>query len=165
MVIALLFKISNSFSRFGEGIMAPVLGRKGCARARLFAGLGIAIFIGFSLGCMNLSFGGRTEVVTKESDSIADGVQRGKAYADYGQEVVIYYPIPYASPPNLEIENDGKRYLHIVEQKPDCFKVKNNHVGVEIAWKARGVLVANVNAKSSTGGGTVQASFGTPQTP
>ena len=135
--------------------MRPIFGR-------LLAALGLAAFVGFSLGCMNLSFGGRHEYVSPSSETISDGVQRGKAFAPYATDVTVYYPQPYASPPNLEFEDDAKTQLVIVDQKADYFRVKNTHLGREFSWKARGVLAGNVK---SAGSGSMQAGFGQPQAP
>lgn len=127
----------------------------------LFTAFGFAVFIGFSLGCMNLGLGGPTEVVTPMV--VEKGVQRGKSFAPYAQEMTVYYPQPYVSPPNLEFEDEGKSQLIIIDQKPDCFRVKNTHVGREFMWKARGVLATSARAPAYHG--TVQATFGSPQTP
>jgi hypothetical protein len=129
--------------------------------SRLAAALGMALFVGFSLGCMNLNFGGRHEVVSPTI--VEEGVQRGKAYAPYAQDVRVYYPQPYATPPNLEFEDDGKTQLIIMDQRADFFCVKNTQIGRDFSWKARGVLASN--AKAPSGSGAAQASFGTPQTP
>jgi hypothetical protein len=104
--------------------------------------LGLSVFVAFSLGCMSLSFGGRTEVVTPESSANSEGLQRGEAFVPPHQDLCVYYPVAYVSPPNLEFESpDSKRLLQIVEQKGDCFRIVNNtSFGVDCAWKARGML-------------------------
>lgn len=144
--------------------MSMIHGGNRFAWSRLVVGLGVCAFIGFSLGCMNLSFGGRHEYVSspKDGESVTDGLQRGKAYAGYAQELSVYYPIAYVSPPNLEFEDDAKSQLVIVDQKPDHFRVKNTHVGVEFTWKARGVLAPNAKASPVNSG--TQANFGPPNT-
>jgi len=135
--------------------MNSYLGRYGSVGARAGIGLGAAAFVAFSLGCMNLSFGGRTEVLppaVKEQEVSAEGIQRGKAFAGYAQEVCVYYPVPYVSPPNLEFEDqDSRRQVQIVDQKADHFRIKNTHLAVEIPWKARGVLATNVRPSVPAG--------------
>jgi hypothetical protein len=106
--------------------------------ARLLAvGAGM-VFLGISLGCMSFTLGGRTEVVSKEE---VGGLQRGKASLAPGEELVVYYPAPYASPPNLEMEDPSLFHAgRIIEQRPDGFRIKNTSShAVELAWKARGV--------------------------
>jgi hypothetical protein len=136
--------------------MDLILGRTGSVRARAAVCVGGLLFVGFSLGCMNLSFGGRTQVVSPaahDDPSTADGVQRGKGFVLPGQEVSVYYPVPYAQPPNLQFEEtDKKGYLQIVDQKPDHFRVKNiSGWNVDFPWKARGITVASTKAPATSG--------------
>lgn len=120
---------------------------------RVFVVFGSGVAVAFALGCMNLSFGGKT-VVTPASDSPAkeEGLQRGKAHVPHGQEISVYYPVPYNSPPNLEFEGaDGGRHFQVIDQKPDCFRVKNmNSMNAELAWKARGIPVTTAKTNGST---------------
>ncbi len=133
-------------------------------RGRVVVGLGLAAFVAFSIGCMNLTFGGRHEIASpKEAEVAAEGLQRGKSYAPYAQEVTVYYPVPYASPPNLEFEDDAKRQFIVMEQRPDCFKIKNTQVGAEFTWKARGSLTAS--AKTPNTSGAIQATLAPAQEP
>lgn len=144
--------------------MVQVLRKIGFALPHVVVGVSGLLFVGFSLGCMNLSFGGKTQVVSPTSqETPGDGLQRGKVYVPQGQEVCVYYPVPYLSPPNLEFEDsDNKRHLQIVDQKPDHVRVKNtNSWPVEVPWKARGMMVTS--AKTSDTSSSVQASVPSAQ--
>jgi hypothetical protein len=92
------------------------------------------------LGCMSLSIGERT---TLPDDRLAY-TQEGSAHIEIGQELDVYYPVPYASPPNLELKGLGS--YTIVDQQADHFrvraKVEGNTIGWEgFDWTARGVRV------------------------
>jgi hypothetical protein len=111
--------------------------------AAALAGL-VVIF----LGCMSLSIGER-KVVEKivPAECTEEGVlcQEGKVTFQRGSSQVVYYPIPYASPPNLEINQDGPFCFSddviLVEQKDDHFIVRTNSSGspVTVRWRARGL--------------------------
>jgi hypothetical protein len=132
---------------------------------RALVGLGGLLFVGFSVSCMNLNFGGKTEVVAPSDSHSAEGLQRGKVFVPIGQEVNLYYPVPYVSPPNLEFEDaDANRRLHIVDQKPDHVRVKNlSNAPVEVPWKARGITVTAAKATDTTNGAQVTLSAGQDQ--
>jgi hypothetical protein len=97
------------------------------------------------LGCMSISIGCRT---AEEAKSCADdsGVltQEGKVPLYVGGRQTIYYPIPYASPPNLEL-HDPHHYYDITEQKEGYFILCcSGFTGFwqeaqAVTWKARGV--------------------------
>jgi hypothetical protein len=105
------------------------------------AGLALVIIIA---GCMSLSFGEKSVTYAPvPSDGVAFA-QEGKAALPAGGSRVIYYPVPYASIPNLSIlndENEESEELAVVEQAPDHFKVCNNsHFFARSGrWVARGV--------------------------
>jgi hypothetical protein len=144
--------------------MVLIPGRIGSAWPRVLLGLSGLLFAGFSLSCMSFSFGGRTQVVSptpQDSQAAGEGLQRGTAYVPRGQEVRVYYPIPYVSNPNLEFEDsDGKRHLQIVDQKPDHVRVRNTSSSdCEVPWKTRGVLVTT--AKTPDTSTAVQATMST----
>ena len=93
------------------------------------------LFLAISLGCMSLSFGGRTEVVAPEGALTrqSDTIHLGPA-----QEIFVYYPVPYATPPNLVV-SDTWRDCRVVEQRPDGFRVKNMSSSArDMDWTARG---------------------------
>jgi hypothetical protein len=67
--------------------------------------------------------------------------QHGKITFRAGQEQVIFYPVAFAAPPNLEL--DDAEYYDVLEQRDTFFKVRcrtntgyNHFVG---HWHARGV--------------------------
>jgi hypothetical protein len=84
------------------------------------------------LGCMSLSIGCKTE---------PDGTvcQEGKVSLHKGQELDVYYPAPYASPPNLELSGDCDK-CDIIEQKADHFRIRcNDPCDATPHWQARGL--------------------------
>jgi hypothetical protein len=97
------------------------------------------------LGCMSISIGGggSHEVKTAAADETGTGVlaQDGKVIIRPGVEQVIYYPVSYASPPNLELE-DTHGFCDIVEQKEGFFRVRFRTGFMtsqeSLPWKARG---------------------------
>ena len=103
------------------------------------AGLGAVIV----LGCMNLSLGGKHDEVCKPVvEEIPTFEQVGKIPIRAGHDPVVYYPVAFASPPNLEVE-DPFGLCDVVEQKENCFKV-HFHANVtsspqSLTWKARGI--------------------------
>jgi hypothetical protein len=104
----------------------------------------VFIFVAFSLGCMNLSFGGRHEYASTSSDS--ELAQKGVAPVRSGDDVCVYYPTPFQSPPNLQFTDNATRDgVTITEQAADHFRVKNlTSYGVNIPWEARGVKAVPV---------------------
>jgi hypothetical protein len=98
------------------------------------------------LGCMSISIGCRT---SEEAKACAeDGnvlTQEGKIpiSPSVAVEQTIFYPVAYASPPNLEL-HDPLGVYHVVEQKETCFRVRLANTGAwcsgaPATWKARGV--------------------------
>jgi hypothetical protein len=102
----------------------------------------VALFI----GCMNISFGGRTSHGSANDPDLC--CQEGIVKLNPGEDRIVYYPIPYQSPPNLEIEAESFRSdsVSLLEQKEDHFRIvwkKEELVfprsSVQVTWKARGV--------------------------
>jgi hypothetical protein len=95
-------------------------------------------------GCLFLAFGGAKQ---RDSEDPSLFTQTGKAMVQAGEEFDVYYPVPFASPPNLEIKNNGLHAHVVVDQKADHFRVRNNGRAAEafgrppIDWTARGVRV------------------------
>jgi hypothetical protein len=90
------------------------------------------------LGCMSLSIGERT---TLPDDRLAY-TQEGSVRVEIGQELDVYYPVPYASPPNLEFK--GLDSYTILDQQADHFRVRAKMEGntggwMACDWTARGV--------------------------
>jgi hypothetical protein len=86
-------------------------------------------------GCMSLNIGGN-------SDENGALVQTGTVSVPANAELEVYYPVPYAGPPNLEIE-DWHQDCVITEQKDNHFRIRNNHGSWSrnVSWKARGLRV------------------------
>jgi hypothetical protein len=106
---------------------------------RQFAWLALALLLPIlATGCFCLSIGG------SEKGTSEDGIvkQSGKIELDRGRELDVYYPIPYASTPNLELDDWFNNY-RIIEQKADHFRVKNVGGAFGVEWTARGVRACN----------------------
>jgi hypothetical protein len=94
------------------------------------------------LGCMSLSFGGKTYECHSGEGHCGDDsyVQSGAAHLHGSAEQDVYYPVAYASPPNVELSGDDADDCEIVEQKPEHFRIHNNSLwSADVEWKARGV--------------------------
>src|SRR5262249_41121120 len=68
--------------------------------------------------------------------------QEGKVELHAGEERDVYYPVPYVSPPHLELTETGliTGRCEIVAQQPTHFRVRNTSASNQTAqWKARGV--------------------------
>ena len=108
----------------------------------------VVIFV----GCMSLQFGGdrREEVISSSTETQVayppgDGPleQTGLCAVPPENGVqVVYYPIPYISPPNLSISGSDDQ-VEIIEQKREYFKVrnKNSFFVKHFTWKANGVKI------------------------
>ena len=104
------------------------------------------------LGCMGIAIGNRTAEEMKSCSSPGPSAedngpltQEGKIHIRPGSEKLVYYPIPYSSPPNLELADDLD-YCDVIEEKENCFRVRF-HTGFStsqqtLCWKARGVRCA-----------------------
>src|SRR5437763_13446789 len=101
------------------------------------AGAAAAVLaIGVMLGCMSFSFEGRKEIVNSTDISYA---QSGELTLTCGQVIDVYYPVPYASPPNLTLKKSSDDCC-VIDQKPDHFRVQNNcGLTREVKWTARGM--------------------------
>ena len=98
------------------------------------------------LGCMSISIGGFSSVHSDDPELL---VQEGKVHLSPNGSETVYYPIPYAHIPNLElsggiIENEWI----LVDQQEDHFRIEStrkNGIGTWVCWKARGLKMAPVN--------------------
>ena len=118
------------------GNLAYVLypGRPRLTRRKLLILLALICLPLLATGCVCLSFGGCDHAE-------ADGVlaQTGKVTCKYESQVTVYYPVPYASPPNLEI-HDLARNFSLLEQRADCFRIVQVSPGLpNVEWTARGM--------------------------
>lgn len=136
---------------------------KGVGTVRKAVILGTAILsFTLALGCMSFSFGERTEVIrSPEPSAVADAAeQRGKVAVPGGEEITVYYPVPYASPPNLVIRDPGG-VCRVVEQKADCFRIVNSAsltMGpYDVVWTARGVHASPAQPNPAVPPGTSPA--------
>jgi hypothetical protein len=83
--------------------------------------------------CLNVGCGG------DYSEPTGVTAQRGELTPNHGGPVTVYYPVPYSSPPNLEIHDPFHR-CKVLEQRPDCFVVAMDGPGIpSVDWTARGV--------------------------
>jgi hypothetical protein len=81
--------------------------------------------------------------------------QSGSLRVPEGKELDVYYPIPYALRPNVQISSVFNHSL-VIEQQPDHFRVKNpSPFAEDINWEARGVTIP---ASASTGTDSIKVS-------
>lgn len=86
------------------------------------------------LGCMSLSI-----KVGCKPEPDGTTCQEGQVYLRKGQELDVYYPFSYASPPNLELSGDSDD-CEIIEQKADHFHIRySGSIYARPHWKARGL--------------------------
>jgi hypothetical protein len=102
----------------------------------------LAVLVVIFLGCMSLSIGERA--ISSSSGTVDGDVlcQQGKLKLGSNCAQVVYYPIPYASPPNLQFdEEDDMGDCVLEEQRADCFTVRRKTAGnaLTVTWHARGV--------------------------
>src|SRR5262249_19832252 len=127
----------------GDQVFLAALYRRKCAgRSAMRRGVLIRrvilvtcslMFLAIVLGCMSLSIGGR-----QGGSSCEDGVSEhsGEVKVSAGRELDVYYPVPFASPPNLTLADDCDHVVQVegrpdnfdcvlLEQQFDHFRVKN----------------------------------------
>jgi hypothetical protein len=112
--------------------------RDSAIRFRIAATLAAVAFVLIVLGCMSFSIGGKTVVRPPDGNPFE---QSGAIELRPGAEQDVYYAIPYASTPNLEIDSTFDD-VDLVEQHADHFRVRNTSNGLlsrTVEWKARGV--------------------------
>jgi hypothetical protein len=123
-----------------------LLGQRALLLRRIAGAMSGTGFLVIVLGCMNIQLGGRTVV---QEDSLTF-TQEGSLVASAGQEVDVFYPVPYASPPNLVVE-DLMHNSTLVEQKADHFRLRNDgHFSLSCSWTARGLRgsIPQIDAQS-----------------
>jgi hypothetical protein len=112
------------------------------------------VLVALLLGCVSLSIGcgDKTRLVPSDDGTL---VQSGEAKVPGDAELDIFYPAPFAGPPNLTVD-DTFNHCVVVSQFPDHFRVKNTFgIRQEMKWTARGVRAVPV----------VPAVLAVPQTP
>lgn len=103
---------------------------------RVVLGVGSTLLLVIVMGCMGFSVRHQ-----RESINIADGVntEKGHVTVPARQELDVYYPVPFVSPPNLTI-NSAFDACALVDQQADHFRVRNTFsFPREVTWQARGV--------------------------
>src|SRR5689334_6157534 len=90
--------------------------------SRWGAAIGSAVFVLILLGCMNFAIGNR---VTEDQNGVLE--QKGNVHLQPHAEEDVYYPVPYANVPNMELTDAFSRNgFQIVDQKEDHFRVRNS---------------------------------------
>src|SRR5262245_48508598 len=79
------------------------------------------LFLAIVLGCMSLSIGSHHEAVSNDESG---AMERGKVTVPAHQELDVYYPVAFASPPNLTVDSTWDDCL-VVNQAADHFRIKN----------------------------------------
>jgi len=101
---------------------------------RLLGGIAAAFGALILLGCMNFAVGNHC------SDA-PEGIleQKGEVHLRPMDEQDVYYPVAYASVPNVELS--ANYHLVVIEdQKEDHFRIRNTSKSiVSTGWHARGV--------------------------
>lgn len=88
------------------------------------------------LSCMSFNIGGKVYECKTEDGLL---IQQGQARVPAGVEQDVYYPVPYASTPNLETSDCWSSTI-VVMQCPTHFRVRNTSDSVErVEWTVRGV--------------------------
>jgi hypothetical protein len=120
--------------------------RSNSSLSRKVTAIAIGIQVLIFLGCMSFSIGER------HIEAPADGsalVQNGEVRVPSGMEQDVYYPIPFACPPNLVIDDCVHEYA-IIDQRADHFRIRNlRKAGVmgdalEVEWTARGLRARTI---------------------
>jgi hypothetical protein len=112
---------------------------------RLVPALAALLMLGIFLGCMSLNIGSR--VCSELEGEVLE--QCGQVNVRPDEEQLVYYPIPYASPPNLTLERCfPAEYARIIDQQADHFRILvtgfTTPKAVEIDWTARGIPAPRV---------------------
>ncbi len=121
-------------------------GARRLLRWKLLVLLGVICLPLLATGCICLSFGGWGQGFSEHTDGEhhdAGGAvtQKGALTFGNGEPVTVYYPVPFASPPNLEIRDQPNK-CKIIDQRADCFRIVQDGPGVPpVHWTARGVTV------------------------
>jgi hypothetical protein len=102
------------------------------------------------LGCMNISIGGSSDSCSAVTGEFK---QTGSVTLPAGAVKVVYYPVPFGSLPNLELD-DANGTCEIIEQKEGYFRIRcreiaggNTHT---FGWTARGIHVPQVTPSPQT---------------
>jgi hypothetical protein len=102
--------------------------------SRFVAVCAAALVLAILLGCMNIC-------VDRSLVLGLDGVckQEGTVLVPGGEELDVYYPVPFSSPPNLTTQSPPEA-PSVIAQYPDHFRVKNTWAAAHtVEWVAKGV--------------------------
>jgi hypothetical protein len=95
--------------------------------ARQAATLAVLLIVALPVGCISLKFG----------DCDTSLPQEGEVIVQPGQEIDVYYALPYAGVPDLVTYWTGR--CEVKEQTATHFRVRNNgSTAHKLAWKATG---------------------------
>jgi hypothetical protein len=93
------------------------------------------------LGCMSISIG-KFSGTSGTTESDGTFCQEGEATVSPGVIREVYYPVPYAHTPNLEISDTFNNCI-LVTEREGSFSVRNDSShSVSVSWKARGQKAA-----------------------
>jgi hypothetical protein len=113
-------------------------------RAGAIAGFAVVSIL---LGCMNFTFqdhAGTLAYIAEEGVACHEGTVRIPADTC----VTVYYPLPFAAKPNLELTDVFDR-CRIVQQREDGFEARNtSHFSATAEWRARGQKIATSSPPS-----------------
>jgi hypothetical protein len=104
---------------------------------RLFIASALMFLTCIILGCMSLSFGEHNTTITHEDGLL---IQEDTIELHGAAAQTIYYPVPYAGPPNLVVESTFHTVV-IEEQAADHFRVRCDDPFGKVDWKAKGQRV------------------------
>ena len=124
---------------------------------RVGTAAGAVSFLVF-MGCMSFAIGPHYDAPPE------GGVleQEGEASLRQLAEVDVYYPVPYAFPPNLDV-TDPYHNAEVLEQRADHFRVRNtcgHPVGV--TWKVKGVRYSPAAVSTPPAPGTTEPAASPP---
>jgi hypothetical protein len=91
------------------------------------------------MGCMSISIGKFAATAVEAEEPFC---QEGECSLA-GCERDVYYPIPFAHPPNLEVTGLSGQY-ELLEQREDHFRIRGGSMPgtPTLQWKAKGVRAA-----------------------
>jgi hypothetical protein len=104
--------------------------------SRIVAVASAVVLVALVLGCMNICV---DRAITVGEDGISK--QSGTIAVASGQELDVYYEIPYGTPPNLTLSSLNGKCV-VIAQMPDHFRVRNTGIfTINADWEARGLRV------------------------
>lgn len=124
-----------------EEHFARVASRASILRLRVPGSLLLAFIAVVTLGCMSWSPGRRTgqgQLAECQTDDNGLYAQNGEINLGPSDELAVYYPVPYASPPFMGWTSDFEKCV-LVDLRPDRFVIRNLSLGTNtLHWQAYG---------------------------